>query len=882
MRERDNEAAGRGRSFLLLPSKVTCPTPETGTVTRARVREKLTRSLTCPVTTVVAPAGFGKTTAVAAWAASLGCPVAWCSLDEDDGDPARFWHAVGRALATADGRLDGILNAAEVSWTEAVEARAALTELLVALGAFSDTLVLILEDVHSVSSSPVVADTLSFFLRNLPPSVHVVLTSRTPVGIPLAKMRVRGELVEIDQDDLRLSPSEQAQLFDAAAMGLGDEERRLLAEATQGWPAGCRLLEMRCRQSGGADVAEVMRGARESVSAYLFEEVLEELPDDLLRFMTETAIVESFTAALAARIAGCAEAEARQRVDRLVDAGLFIQRLEGKDGATWYRYHAMLRELLHTRLRRMDESRIAVLVDTARSWLLEEGFDDAAVGLSFWMRDWEAICAIIEQRWKSLYMNDELDVVLRWIDLLPEGVLEQRPFLCAVAALPATYAGNSLRGRQLIQRALLGLEEGDDFLFAFCMVQKAFLASLGGAPEECVAFAEKALRFLPDEERYLRGMMMQVSASARGAADPLVAIAGYREALPLQRAVGNANLLASALCNLAVFEASAGHLDAAGKAAEEALALYEPSVRPAKPMLAFAHRVLAECAYERGDVARFESECERFCAMASRGTVPARAAEVAVLEAKQAQRAGSMATSREAFARAMAVDESAALQALPTLSLMRDWLQGRAGDAAAVGGEGAARLTFAAVLGAMASGRDGAAESALSLAEAVPADDAALKARACAVAAIAAERTGRARQAVVLAREAWEVSRRWGLNAAFTENARDMLPLAGLLRAEVAAGERAGAGGEALASDRAAAAAIEEAARGPVRAADMLTERELDVLRVVAEGASVAAAAEALVVSRETVKKHLGNIYAKLGVHSKMQAVALLREEGVL
>ncbi len=273
--------------------------------------------------------------------------MAWCALEEDDSDPSRFWHALACALARADERLGAPRNMAEVAWTEAVEAREALTELLAQLGAFPDTAVLVVEDLHVVQDAPVVGDTSAYFLRNLPPQVHLVLTSRTPLKVPLAKLRVRGALVEIGQDDLRLSPEEQAALFRGAALALTSEDEALLEEATQGWPAGCRLLEMRCRNAGAVEVTAIMRQARASVSDYLLEEVLEGVPADLMRFMTETAIVESFSAPLGARITGLTEAEVRSRVG-LADAGLFVQRLEGEGRATWYRYHAMLQDLTCT------------------------------------------------------------------------------------------------------------------------------------------------------------------------------------------------------------------------------------------------------------------------------------------------------------------------------------------------------------------------------------------------------------------------------------------------------------------------------------------------------------------------------------------------------
>jgi LuxR family maltose regulon positive regulatory protein len=888
MRETDSEAAGRESLFLLLPSKITCPSPEQGAVVRSRVREKLDLSRVRPVTTVVAPAGFGKTTAVAAWADSLSLPVAWCALDEDDGDPARFWYAISCALARADERLGSPRSLAEVAWAEAVEARQSLTEFLVRLASFPDEVVLIVEDIHVVQDAPVVKDTLAFFLHNLPPQIHMVLTSRTPVRIPLAKMRVRGDLVDINQEDLRLSIEEQANLFREASLSLSREEVLLLNEATQGWPAGCRLLEMRCRHSSSFEIGEIMRRARTSVSDYLFEEVLEGIPDNLLMFMIETAVVESFCIPLAACITGLTESEACERVDSLIEAGLFVQRLEREGGDTWYRYHSMLQEVLHARLRRWEESDLRALVNRARAWLLNESFDDAAIGLSYWMHDYESICSIIEKRWKSLYMNDELEVLLRWINLLPPAFLKTRPFLSAVAVLPTAYAGNSLRAHELIEQALLYLKDDNDFLFAFCMVQRAYLSSFEGKVAESAQFAKKALRFLPEEERYLRGMMMQISASALWNTNPLATIDGYTRVLELQRAVGNANLLASALCNLAIFQVAAGHIASAERTAREAFEIYPSDVRSDKPMLSFAWRALAEVAYERNDEPAFAEACEQFDALVSHGSVAARRAEILMLRAKNIYQK-STAEAKELFSQALTLDSGAALAMMPTLAQVRDWcadhqedLQNNSQDVSDVGRLALFHLTVRFVRG------EKVANEAEAFAGAVCRDDAALKVRACVVAAIAAEQAGKIQGALSLMRESFSVARSYGLMGAFVENTSDMQPLVALLRAEVAKGEyerenvkeRENAREPEI--DRAALHVLEGTYRASQRAVDVLTERELEVLRAVADGASVAQAAEVLVVSRETVKKHLGNIYTKLGVHSKMAAVALLREEGVL
>lgn len=873
MRERDSEAALRGRAFLLLPSKTTCPGLEPGAVKRHAVAEKLAQIPQYGVTTVVAPAGFGKTSAVAAWAHTTDQTVAWCALDEDDGDPARFWFAVISALEAAGIPAIDAFNPTEIGWTNALEGREALAELLLGFSASQNPFVLILEDFYQIQDAPIVTEGLAYLVRNLPSPVRLVLTSRTPITLPLAKIRARGDLLEITERDLRLSPEEQAELFAASCPNLSPEELQQIEDATQGWPAGCRLIELKCRALGGdVRIADILRDARENVGDYLFEEVVEGLADDLGKFLTDTAVVDSFNASLAASITNQSLSDVRDLLDRLVEGGVFIQRMEGEDSKVWYRYHQMLLDLLRTRGRREDEDRQKKCALRARDWFFEEGFDDTAVSLCFSIRDFEGVCDIIEQRWKSLYMNDELEVLLRWSALIPDTILETKPFLCAVTTLPHLSAGDYLRAHNLVQKALLQLGDDDEFLFAFCLVQQAFIASFEGRLQESGTIAQKALEYLPEEEQYLRGMMMQVASSARWAENPIAAIEGYAEALPLQRKVGNINLLCSALCNLAVFEATVGHLGNAERNANEALELYDPEEREGKPMVTFAHRALAECAYERGNAEAFEAECEAFNLVAAHGVVRARSAEMSMLKAKHLLALSHLDTAAAEFFAAIATDEEAALSMMPPLPLVRAWC-GRFRNAAAERmkrTEVSQRIALFNAMVGLCLGDPSAPDTLDTLAQKASEADSALHLRALVIAAIAAEAVGKMQRALMLIRNAYHFAVDRGLMVAFLENAEAMRPFVQLLRSSDNK------------TDEAIAKTIEDANTPMIGAADALTARELDVLRLMADGATVAQAADTLVVSRETVKKHLGNIYTKLGVHSKMQAVALLRDEGVL
>lgn len=881
MGARENGAIGGG-GFVLLPAKVSVPAADASAVTRPRARARFAGAWDRPLTTVVAPAGFGKTTACAAWAADARHPVAWCALDEDDAEPARFWSAVLVALETAGALRGAPFDPLDIDWADGAEARRAISLIVLALAGAEEPAALVLEDIHTVQDAPLVSEGLAFLVRNLPAGLHLIATSRMPLRLPLAKLRAAGKLGEVTEADLRLGLSEQAALLAAEGIALGSEDARSLDAATQGWPAACRLVGLRCAGGDARDVASALAGAQSSVQEYLFEEVLAALPGELLDFMVATSAVDSFSAALAAVLAGLPAARVREHLDAVIGRGLFIQRMAGADGEDWYRYHSLLREALRSRLGQLPDDGARTLGLRARSWYLEHGYDDAAVGQSYQLRDWDGICEIIQARWKALFMNDDNATVLRWASLLPPQVLEERPFICAVTAMPSAAVGDEARARELIQKAMLALRGDEDFLFAFCVSQKALISALAGKRDETIACAEKALRFLPEGEDYLRAMMIQVTAGALWRCDPLAAKAAFVEALPLQESLGNRNVLCSALANLAALSADVGQLAEAERYGRRAEELYDEAVRPSKPMLSFVHCARALCAYERGDGEAFEAARAAFEAAGSAGSMSARRAELLAVEAKMAYALGERERGQALLAEAMAIDFGGAIAMVPSLVMVRDWCErarDRAVEFSASADAGPAERLFGLGI-AFALDNVGRYEEVRDLIDAIDPRHFSLRVRALTLGAAFADKVARRSDALRWLREARRISEAQGLKVAFLENAPFLQGLiaplrqGGLVSGGSDADERAG--------DVAIAAAIEDACRPAARIADLLTERELDVLRAVADGASVAEAACVLVVSRETVKKHLGNIYTKLGVHSKMAAVALLREEGTL
>lgn len=873
--EKDDEAAARPSRLVMLPSKIVCPGVSADAVRRDAAADALAGASAATLTTVIAPAGFGKTTAVAQWAAETPLSVAWCSFDEDDADPARFWAVVRAAVASAVGDVDMSGDFLDVAWTDQTASHAALAELIVALAACRRDLAIVLEDVHAVQGSLTSGDSLAYFIRNLPPNIHVVATSRTPLRIPLAKLRMQGRLLEVGEPLLRLTAAEEAQLFALGGVQLDEEARSRVHEATGGWPAASRLLAMRCEGAGLAEAERAIEQARENMGEYLLEEVISSIDGQLLDFMVLTSVVDSFDADLAAAVTGEAADAVRRRIDEMTASGLFVQRLPRKGRSDWFRYHAMLLAVLQERFKRLPGPERAAAARRARDWYLAEGYDDAAVTLCWWMRDWDAICGIIAARWKSCYMNDDNETVLRWAMALPADVLEKHPFVCAAAALPTALVKGPLEANRLIRMAMLRLKDGDDFLFAFCMVQKAFLAVFQGQWGSCRDFAEKALRFLPADEHYLRGMMLQLIASSLQYVDPVESKRCFAEALEAQRLTGNANLICSALGNMAVLAAVLGQGTEADGFARQALALYDERERERKPMLAHAHWAQAVVAYREGDDARFVAELDAYRCLAAASRVPSLAVSMDVFEANRLMARGDEAAARALLAGAMAEDVLAVSTALPSLPLIRLWLAGNRGAGPRDISVPEPRLALLASALAYCSGDGSTADALAALVRDTPREDAVLFTAARILAALLSFKEGRPRTAVELIRDAFDAASAAGLEVIFRENASELAPLVPVLRQAEGDAER-------KAADGALVRLVEEAAAPASGPSEALTEREREIMAIIADGATVAQAAEQLVVSRETVKKHLGNIYSKLGVHSKMQAVALLRDEGVL
>jgi len=323
-------------------TKLRPPRPHRDTVARPRLDELLDRATRGAVVTLVsAPVGYGKTTALAAWArASAARRLGWAALDERDDDPRAFARLVAAAVGTVEPRAAAIAAAGDVDL--------ALVALVNLLDVATEPHVLVLDDLHALTSEATL-DALRWLVEHAPPALRLVLATRVDPPLPLARWRLQGTLVELRADALAFRPDEASALLERMGVVLERDALEVLVSRTEGWGAGLQLaaLGMRGREGANArDFVERFTGRDRYVLAYLTEEVLQRLDPATHDFLLMVSVLDAFDAATAAAVSG--RGDALDLLVHLERANLFLSRAD--DGAGAFRLHPFFRDLLRGRL----------------------------------------------------------------------------------------------------------------------------------------------------------------------------------------------------------------------------------------------------------------------------------------------------------------------------------------------------------------------------------------------------------------------------------------------------------------------------------------------------------------------------------------------------
>jgi LuxR family maltose regulon positive regulatory protein len=386
------------------------------------------------LTLVSAPAGFGKTTLLSAWmrAQPPGNPlVAWVSLDEADNDPARFWSYVLTALD--QGRPGTYSKLAAYVRGEAQPSLQYVTAAcLNRLAEYDLPLILLLDDYHLIME-PVVHTSLTTLIEHLPFHVRVILSTRADPPLPLIRLRGRGQLLEVRADQLRATPQEaRAFLGEVMHIDLPEQELAALDERTEGWLVGLQLVGLSLQgRPTSLDLFEEASGQQSYILDYLTEEVLRRQSLAIQHFLLYTSILERLTAPLCDAVTG--QTGSQQMLETLQRANLFLVPLDSQ--RRWYRYHALFSEALRTRLEQAEGTSVRELHLRACQWFAGQGDTITAVQHAMSAHDWERAADLLEPLAKVRFWGKEQPVTRRFLENLPTEMLRSRPLLALLYAL---------------------------------------------------------------------------------------------------------------------------------------------------------------------------------------------------------------------------------------------------------------------------------------------------------------------------------------------------------------------------------------------------------------------------------------------------------------
>jgi LuxR family maltose regulon positive regulatory protein len=629
---------------MLLRTKLYAPPPRPDLVARPRLLARLDASLHARLTLLAASAGFGKTTLLSAWRAGpvgRDVPFAWVSLDSGDNDPIRFWHYLIAALADLH---PGAGDEALALLAAQTPSELVVTALLNGLAALPEDALLVLDDYH-VIEAPAIGQSLAFLIEHLPPHLHLVIASRSDPALPLARLRARGELVEIRAADLRFTPEEAASFLTGTRhLALNTVEIDALQGRTEGWIAGLQLaaLSLQGREDTAAFVA-AFTGSNRYIVDYLSEEVLLRLPAAEQDFLLRTAILDRLSASLCATMVGdggepsTAQVAASQALlEHFEGTNLFIVPLDGE--RRWYRYHHLFADLLRARLDLRPSDEVAGLHRRAAEWYERHGLSTLAINHTLAAGAGEEAARLIEGQLDAMISRGELVTLLNWMEALPEAVVVAHPRLDIYRAALLTTQGHFDAAAARLQAvaamlASVAPSRDRDALEGELLAVHTLIAAFQGKVAETIAFAERAQALLPPERLFMRLVLPQSLGLAYLESgrplDALRVVEGLRPLvadarLPIQEMRSRALLLEvqirlgqlrapAAACQDLLLQARArlGQRQGSATASQELLQLNREYGTLPQPVISIAAQIYGEVLREWNQLAEAEEQFRR-------------------------------------------------------------------------------------------------------------------------------------------------------------------------------------------------------------------------------------------------------------------------------
>ncbi len=880
----------------LLATKLHRP-PTRRLLDRARLVRMLEQGIeTHRLVTVTAPAGYGKTSALAQWAASTGQIVSWLSLDAGDNDPYRFFRYLVTAWTEQEPRIrdTDLFLLADSLAPDLATLTAAFTNAATAMETHT---AFVIDDAQLIKEGAIL-EALTFLIDHAPANLHIVLGGRAAPALPLMRYRSRDEVLELSAADLAFTREETAAFLNGL-MGLRIGEAAIagLDDRLEGWPAGMQLAAISLRNLSPDSLTPPLSGRHRFVSGYLKEEVLAPLGEDLHQFLLRTSILDHLCGSLCDAVTGASDSQAV--LERLERENLFLMPLDDEDA--WYRFHRLFADVLREEAMRTIPQEVAGLHRRAAQWYLEREMPGEGLSHAVAADDDNLGAMILDRNINALIGTGQISTLRRWLQSVPDGWRARQPLIgladAALLLVSGSFEASVERIDDVEHRLRTLPPERVQPQLARVSAVRCYICCFQNDLAHAESYAEEALRGLePDDVPYRADIFGALGDTYRRNGMWDEARSSYLRVLESYKgsvAPYSAPHVFGALADLDLMR---GRLRSAGANWKKALAaLHDPDASGTIPLpvAGWVYLRLGEIAYEWNDLAVARGDLERGAERALLGGDTRALIAKGVLEAQLLLAEGRADAADAAL---QSAHELLADAAFPTWRARAERCQVTIWIA-----QDRIRTLVGWADTAQQEDREGRPldERLVDLVIArvllLRGDDASLARATELVAAVLglAEVEGQVRVEIdALAMQAMILERRGQTVAAMTslEHALRLAEPEGYVRLFVDLGRPMGQLLQGARRRRVMTPYVDTllqafgvaAAAGEPGLPEPLSPRELDVIRLVAAGLTNEEIAGELFISPETVKKHTGNIYGKLCVGNRTEAAARARELGIL
>lgn len=580
----------------LLVTKLYVPQGRSAHVSRGELLAALDAGADCKLVLIAAAAGFGKTSLVADWCNQQAENAAWFSLDEGDNDPIRFLSYVVGAIQTCHPQIGGELLAALQSPQPPPTAHA-LATLVNQLARIPDRLLLVLDDYHVIENRAV-HEALSFLLEHLPPQKTIIMLTRADPPLPLARLRARGELLELRADKLRFSAAEIGDFLNHKMdFNLPAEAVQALDVRTEGWIAGLQLAAIALHSGSGDKQAFIdsFTGSHRFILDYLIEEVLSQQPENVRQFLLQTSVLHRLNGSLCSAVTGAADGQAM--LEYLERNNLFLIPLD--QARYWYRYHHLFADLLRARLLAENPASIPMLQGRAARWHEANDLPEEAIIYALDAGDFAYAAALMTGSGAGVMRRGEVMTLLDWYRKFPPDFVAENPQLCLQFGMAFALNGRWTEAEMLLRQ--VEQYESDSRPDEALLLAYLVATYRQDAARLRAIAAEASAAPNPDRvTKMVLGLIVGLSGDLRHACQLL------DEAQEASERAGDYSLALTALFHQCRYQVFGGNLHQAYALCQEALERIQQIGDAALPMASFAHTSLGRIYIEWNELDKAE------------------------------------------------------------------------------------------------------------------------------------------------------------------------------------------------------------------------------------------------------------------------------------